>query len=100
MSKIKFIRQNIVAEQRTVFLFQVLAYKFLVKNLTDGNIYIYLMSREDKEEEIDKEDCLLIPSETAQIIMVNESKNNEDRTDKVLIIAENTGEVEVQLLEW
>lgn len=100
MPKIKFIRQNIVAEKKTIFKFDKLAYQFLVKNLTEGAIYVNLINEEDEINDINKENSIIIPSETAQLLTVNKSKSNENRADKVLIIADITGEVEVQLLEW
>lgn len=100
MSKLKFLRQDVVAEQKVIFMFNRLAYQFLVKNFTEGAIYVNFIDEEDEVNDINKENSIKIPSETAQVLTANISKSNENRADKVLIIAEITGEVEVQLLEW
>ena len=69
--------------------------KFLVKNLTDGDIYVSL------KETTNKEDCLLVPANTAQIIQVYDGPLIFE-TNVLTIIPEATSEkgVEVQCLKW
>ena len=69
--------------------------KFLIKNLTDGDVYVSLKETENKEE------CLLIPADTAQIVQVYEGPLIFE-TNVVTVIPEATSEkgVEVQCLKW
>ena len=69
--------------------------KFLIKNLTDGDVYVSLKETENKEE------CLLIPADTAQIVQVYDGPLIFE-TNVVTVIPEATSEkgVEVQCLKW
>lgn len=64
---------------------------FLVKNMSGGDIYVSLEDTEDKEK------CILIPDETAQVI-----EERYAESDTITIIPDNTSErgVEVQCLRW
>lgn len=69
--------------------------RFLVKNLTEGDIYVALKKTENKEE------CLLLPANTAQVVLANEHLYVFG-TDVVTVIPDSTSEkgVEIQCLMW
>lgn len=71
--------------------------EYLVKNFTDDDIYVGL------SENAEKSDCICIPAECCQIIILRKSPIWETDTLSTLwIIPESTSEkgVEVQCLKW
>lgn len=65
------------------------AYRFLISNLTEGNVYVSLLPDTPKEE------MFLIPSLVSRIV-------GDKATDKVYVISDTTSEagVEVQCIDW
>lgn len=86
-----FVRKPTAAGTKIKMEFPVEGTRFLVKNLTEGDIYAAVKDVEDKDL------CILIPENTAQAI---ESKLMPSKV--VTIIPEETSErgVEVQCLKW
>lgn len=66
----------------------------LVKNLTDGNIKV------SYGEEIDENSYSLLPTKTAETIFTSSINREEYRTDKITIESENSGFVEVRILDF
>lgn len=88
----KLIRKIVQAETETVFEFDCKCYKFLVKNFTSGSIFV------SDRPNTDKSAMAKIESKYGQELEISEFKNFT--TDKVYIIAEQAGEVEVQCLAF
>lgn len=90
-----FKRSPTSANTALVLEFPVVGTRFLVKNLTDNDIYVALKETDNKG------DCLLIPADTAQVVQVLEGPYVFG-TNVVTIIPEETSEkgVEVQCLKW
>lgn len=93
MSKVKVMRQP-TASATLIFEFEVAASEFLIKNLTDGEIYASL------ERDATKEQSVLIPAQTAQVLQYGTYGGG--KSDLVQIIPTATSEkgVEVQCLKW
>ncbi len=89
-------RQPTSSEKAMKFEFNTKGSKFLVKNFTDGDIYVGL------GESTEKETMILIPAATSQICMIQELGTPWSQTDVVTIIPTATSEkgVEVQCLKW
>lgn len=95
MSKTEtFIRAATTSEQPLVLEFVYEGKEFLVKNFTEGDVYVAL------KEGATKEESALIPAQTAQTVIRN--KNYYAGSDIVQIIPTATSEkgVEVQCLKW
>lgn len=92
MKGIILIRQATVAETELVIEFDVAGFQYLVKNFTDGDIYVGFQTGAGKEERI------LIPVDSAQIITATPVTGY----NIVTIIPTATSEkgVEVQCLKW
>lgn len=90
-----FIRKPVVAGTALKLEFDVTGIKFLVKNLTDGDIYVAL------GEAADEADCLLIPAETSQVVVAYDG-TYIDGDSIITVIPTRTSEkgVEVQCLKW
>lgn len=86
-----FTRKPTTAGTKIKMEFPVEGKRFLVKNLTEGDIYAAMKDTEDKDL------CVLIPENTAQVI---ESKLAQSKV--ITIIPEETSQrgVEVQCLRW
>ena len=94
--EIIFTRQSTTANMPIKMEFDVPGTEYLVKNFTDGDIYVAL------KEESDKSKCVLIPSECSQIVIAgDESYVSSDGKGIVTIIPEMASEkgVEVQCLK-
>lgn len=78
------------------FEFPVDGNKFLVKNFTDGNIYVGL------GEGTDKSKMVLIPSKTAEIVSNSERYADIHTEHIVTVVPDTTSEegVEVRCLGW
>lgn len=78
------------------FEFPVEGNKFLVKNFTDGNIYVGL------GEGTDKSKMVLIPSKTAEIVSNSERYADIHTEHIVTVVPDTTSEegVEVRCLGW
>lgn len=96
MAKQKVQRQATVTGEDNVFEFDVVGFKFLVKNLTDGDILVALSEDDEDSEKI------LIPSETAQIVVGSEIPVLRLGTTTLTVTPSttNTTGVEVQCLVW
>lgn len=95
MSKTEtFIRAATTSEQALVLEFVYEGKEFLVKNFTEGDVYVAL------KEGATKEESALIPAQTAQTVIRN--KNYYAGSNIVQIIPTATSEkgVEVQCLKW
>jgi hypothetical protein len=86
-----FTRKPTTAGTKIKMEFPVEGTRFLVKNLTEGDIYAAMKDTEDKDL------CVLIPGNTAQVI---ESKLEPSKV--ITIIPDETSEkgVEAQCLRW
>ena len=89
-----FIRAATTSEQALVLEFVYEGKEFLVKNFTEGDVYVAL------KEGATKEESALIPAQTAQTVIRN--KNYYAGSNIVQIIPTATSEkgVEVQCLKW
>ena len=90
-----FIRQPTVAETPMKYEFDIAGIKYLVKNFTDGDIYVAM------GEAADKADCLLIPAETSQVVTPYDGAYIHG-SNIITIIPEETSKrgVEAQCLKW
>lgn len=97
MSKTEtFIRAATTSEQPLVLEFVHEGKEYLVKNFTDGDVYVGLKDGATKEE------SMLIPANTAQCVILRD-KLYFDKDGKIVqIIPTATSEkgVEVQCLKW
>lgn len=96
MAKQKVQRQATVTGEDNVFEFDVIGFKFLVKNFTDDDILVAL-DKDDKDSE-----KILIPSESAQIVVAHEMVSLKLGTKAITVTpsATSTKGVEVQCLVW
>lgn len=97
MSDIKIVRKPVAANTPTTFNFDVSGIRFLVKNFTDGDIFVALKSGAMKEESV------LIPANCAQILEARlVISGSVDTTKIVQVIADTSSQkgVEVQCLIW
>lgn len=96
MSKTEtFIRAATTSEQALVLEFVYEGKEFLVKNFTDGDVYVAL------KEGATKEESALIPAQTAQTIVRNKSDYYAgSNIVQIIPIATSEKGVEVQCLKW
>ena len=97
MAKIKLIRQPTVAGTKQIYEFDIeKGFRFLVKNLTDDDIFVAF------DENATEDEMILIPSECAQVVMVHENIELKNGSNTVVILPKATSEkgVEVQCLLW
>ena len=96
MAKIKLIRQPTVANTKQIYQLDIEGFRFLVKNLTDDDIFVAF------DENATEDEMILIPSECAQIVMIHENVSPENGSNMVVILSRATSEkgVEVQCLLW
>lgn len=92
MNDLKVFRQSTTAEKEIVFEFETNGIEFLVKNLTDADIFVAC------KQGVEKADRILIPANLCQIITPFPTIH----TGEISIIAVQTSEkgVEVQCLKW
>ena len=92
MNDLKVFRQSTIAEREMVFEFETSGIEFLIKNLSDADIFVAC------KQGVEKADRILIPANSCQIIMPFPTI----RTSEISIIAAQTSEkgVEVQCLKW
>jgi hypothetical protein len=100
MKELKLIRKNIVANEATKFEFDVEGFEFLVKNFTNGDIYVAYENTTDTDE------MSKIPSMAGQVCIINKDSNLSD-TNRLLfaskdiyVYSTSVGEVEVQCLKF
>lgn len=74
------------------FEFPVKGKKFLVKNFSDGDIYVDVRSTPGEDE------SLLIPSQVAQVVLMNEISHFG--FNKIKVKGAGTGDVEVQVVSY
>lgn len=93
--KLNLIRCPVVGGQIMVAKFDVKGYRFLVKNHTDGDVYVSMYEGSAKNASI------LIPTQCAQIISANDGTCHAT-TDTIQIIPDKDSDkgVEVQCLRW
>lgn len=92
MGVFKMQRKAVTANTEYAFKFDVTGREFLVKNLTEGDIYVGFTSGEDKSQR------LLLPAGTAQII--TGMTINGSNTIYVFSTVTHGKGVEVQCLSW
>lgn len=92
MNDLKVFRQSTTAEREIVFEFETNGIEFLVKNLTDADIFVAC------KQGVEKADRILVPANSCQIV----TPFPHIRTSEISIIAAQTSEkgVEVQCLKW
>lgn len=93
MSKVKVMRQPTVSAT-LIFDFEVAASEFLIKNLTDGEIYASL------ERDATKEQSVLIPAQTAQVLQYGSYGGGKSNLVQIIPTATSEKGVEVQCLKW
>lgn len=90
----QLLRKKVSANTITEFKFDVNAYDFLVKNLTDDYIYICF-------NEFNENQNIKIPSYKSQVITMNTNHTNSKYATNILSIKSNIeGEVEIQCLTY
>ena len=96
MSELKLIRKAVTANAPVTFEFDVPGIRFLVKNLSGGDIYAAL------KEGATKEESALIPADCAQNLEARRGVSSVDTTKIVQVIADTSSEkgVEVQCIHW
>lgn len=96
MAELKLIRKAVTANTPVTFEFDVPGIRFLVKNLSSGDIYAALKGGAAKEE------SALIPVDCAQILEARRGVGSVDTTKIVQVIADTSSEkgVEVQCIHW
>ena len=96
MAELKLIRKAVTANTPVTFEFDVPGIRFLVKNLSGGDIYAAL------KEGAAKEESALIPADCAQILEARRGAGSVDTTKIVQVIADTSSEkgVEVQCIHW
>ncbi len=94
--KFKLIRKATIAGAQIVYHFDQIGSKFLIKNFTEGDIYVRFCEGE--------ENPILIPVGCAQVCVISEGPMywRSISTDTVYVTAEESNEkgVEVQCLKW
>lgn len=93
MSKVKVMRQP-TASTTLIFEFEVAASEFLIKNLTDGEIYASL------ERDATKEQSVLIPAQTVQRLQYGSYGGGKSNIVQIIPTATSEKGVEVQCLKW
>lgn len=96
MSKQKVIRKSLLSNTPTKFSYDIRGSKFLVKNFTQGAIYVTL----EDIDTVDKATSVKINSGYSQIIFTNDNMSLENTTDVLTVISDYGGEVECQVLTW
>ncbi len=90
----KLIRKECNANEVTKFEFNIKGWDFLVKNFTEGNIYVSLEGDEDKSV------MIKLPTLASQVCTINTVADNTCVANCVNVIAESTGEVEIQMIHY
>ena len=96
MAELRLIRKAVTANTPVIFEFEAPGSCFLIKNLTEGDIYVALKSGATKEE------SALIPRDCAQVLEARRGAGSVDTTKIVQVIADTSSEkgVEVQCIHW
>lgn len=96
MAELRLIRKAVTANTPVIFEFEAPGICFLIKNLTEGDIYVALKSGATKEE------SALIPRDCAQVLEARRGAGSVDTTKIVQVIADTSSEkgVEVQCIHW
>ena len=95
MKDLKIIRNTITANEANKFEFDVEGFEFLVKNFTEGDIYVAFENTTDTDE------MSKIPSMAGQVCVRNKSKGSTgsgNSSNEVYVYSTSSGEVEVQCL--
>lgn len=90
----KVIRKDVTEGKAEEFRFDVVGSKFLVKNFTT----VPMIVRVGESDKVG----IMIPAETAQVIMVREEPRYEDMTGTLYVVANETmvNGCEIQLLAY
>lgn len=86
-------RKSCEAGEQTEFTFQQDGCQFLVKNFTESDIYVTL------DKIFSKDKAIKIPTMAYQIIASKYDKKDL-MTKKIIVLADEIGEVEVQMILW
>ena len=94
---INMLRKDVTADAATEFAFQTACCDFLVKNMTDGDVYVAFGDVPDS-----KDDMLLIPEGTWQRHLCRTADGGLASCKSVFVIGTgSTGKgVEVECLKW
>ena len=97
MADLKVIRQATTKDTKLTYEFDVLGFRFLVKNFTEDNIYVTF----DELEE-DKNKMILIPKKTAQLLLTNETPELKYGVQYIYVIPQDDSAegVEIQCVLW
>lgn len=90
----RLIRKECNANEVTKYEFDIKGWDFLVKNFTEGNIYVSL------EGDTDKNVMIKLPTLASQICTINTVADSSCDADCVNVIVESTGEVEIQMIHY
>ena len=98
MGKLQVLRKPTVTNTQLDFDFSVIGVKYLVKNFTDGDIYVSF------DNPLVKAESILIPSESSQVIVCKELSIDGVNygSNKVTVMPDfsSTKGVEVQCILW
>ena len=96
---LRMMRQAVAENQTVVFDFERPFLRAIVKNLTEGNIYVQPLEEEGEEQT--KEESILIPPQCSEIIFANEY-GASIQFRQVSVIAEVTSDegVEIRCTRW
>lgn len=90
----RLIRKECNANEVTKYEFDIMGWDFLVKNFTEGNIYVSLQGDTDTSK------MIKIPTLASQVCTINTVADNTCDANCVNVIAESTGEVEIQMIHY
>lgn len=96
MSKQKVIRKSLLSNTPTKFSYDIRGSKFLVKNFTQGAIYVTL----EETSTVNKDTAIKINSGYSQIVFINDNMAVDNTSNIITIESLTGGEVECQVLTW
>lgn len=97
MKELQLVRKNITANEANKFEFEVEGFEFLVKNFTEGDIYVAY------ENTTDTSKMSKIPSMSGLVFLRNKSTGSTgsgNSSKEVYVYSDTSGEVEVQCLKF
>lgn len=94
-SELKVIRKTLISNEVTEFDLEIPSYEVIVKNLTDGCIYVYCG---ESASGFNTDKSIKINANMGQLVFMNNKYNLEFSFDKLYIKSESGGEVELQII--
>lgn len=91
MANLKLIRKTLTGDSEA-FAFETVGLKFLVKNFSSSDMLVNF----DPITAANESSSILLPAQTAQIVLTNENNPDGART----LYVKGTGKVEVQVILW